>query len=135
MKNVLKSFVHQLDTMNTISGGVTATAVNINENKDNITIQISAPTMSSESFNIFVQNHQLVVYSVLNDADTIFDKNQAKNAARHMVPVFNKVFEIPPAVDREQIDAIYEEGKLKVVMPFSGDPSEMEIKRIDIREY
>lgn len=135
MKNVLKDFVHQLDAMNTISGGVAATTVNIDKNTDNITINISAPSMSSESFNIFLQNHKLVVYSVLNDGDVIFEENQAKSAARHMVPVFNRVFEIPPMVDREQIDAIYEDGMLKVVMPFSGDPSKMDIKRIDIREY
>ncbi len=135
MKNVLKDFVHQLDAMNTISGGVTATTVKVDKNKDNVTIKISAPSMGSESFNIFLQNNQLVVYSVLNDGEVMFDENQAKSAARHMVPVFNQVFEIPPTVDRDQIDAIYEQGILKVIMPFSGDPGKMDIKRIDIREY
>lgn len=134
MKNVLKDFVHQLDAMNTISGGIAATTVNIDKHTDNITIKINAPTLSSESFNIFLQGNQLVVYSVLN-GDEIAEEDQFKGAARHMVPMFNRVFEIPPMVDREQIDAVYEEGMLKVIMPFNSDPSMMNVKRIDIRQY
>lgn len=134
MKNVLRDFVHQIDTMNTISGGVAATAVNIDKNTDNITIRINAPSMSSESFNIYLQGNQLVVYSVLND-DSVLENEYARGAARHMVPVFNKVFEIPTIVDRDQIDAVYEEGLLKVIMPFSSDPSKMDIKKIQIRHY
>lgn len=134
MKNVLRDFVHQIDTMNTISGGVAATAVNIDKNTDNITIRINAPSMSSESFNIYLQGNQLVVYSVLND-DSVLENEYARGAARHMVPVFNKVFEIPTIVDRDQIDAVYEEGLLKVIMPFSSDHSKMDIKKIQIRHY
>ncbi len=134
MKNVLKDFVHQLDAMNTIGGGVTATTVNIDKHTDNIPIRINAPTLSSDSFNIFLQGNQLVVYSVLNGQE-VLEENQFKEAARHMVPIFNRVFDIPPMVDREQIDAVYEEGLLKVIMPFNSDPSMMNVKRIDIREY
>ena len=135
MKNVLKNFVHQLDTMNTISGGVTATAIKIDKNEDNITIKINAPTMSSQSFNVFVNGNHLVVYSILNDVNIIEDISDAEDAARHMVPVFNRTFDIPSIVDRSQIEASYQEGKLEVVMPYIADSNEMGIKRIDIREY
>ena len=77
MKNVLRDFVHQIDTMNTISGGVAATAVNIDKNTDNITIRINAPSMSSDSFNIYLQGNQLVVYSVLND-DSVLENEHAR---------------------------------------------------------
>jgi len=135
MKNVLKDFVHQFETMNTISGGVAATAIHIDENDDNITINISAPTVSSESFNIFVNGNHLVVYAVLNDVSILDGPSQAQDAARHMVPVFSRTFDIPPVVDRGQIEAIYQDGKLSVVMPFIADSNEMGIKRIEIREY
>jgi HSP20 family molecular chaperone IbpA len=90
--------------------------------------------MSSESFNIFLRGNQLVIYSTLQDAET-YNLNEAKSAARHMTPVFNRVFEIPPMVDKERIDAVFEQGTLKIIIPFNGDPSEMDVKRIDIREY
>jgi HSP20 family molecular chaperone IbpA len=134
MKNELKDFVHQIDTMNTISGGVAATHVKIDKKPDQLIIRVSAPSMSSESFNIFLRGNQLVIYSTLQDAET-YNLNEAKSAARHMTPVFNRVFEIPPMVDKERIDAVFEQGTLKVIIPFNGDPSEMDVKRIDIREY
>ncbi len=135
MKNVLKDFVHQLDAMNTISGGVTATTIKIDKNTDNLTIRINAPSLSSDSFNLFLSGNQLVVYAVLNDTDLLEDESSPKSASRHMVPLFNRVFEVPPVVDREQIDAVFQNGQLKVVMPFTDDPRNMDIKRIDIREY
>jgi len=135
MKNILKDFVHQLDTMNTISGGVATTTVKVDKNRDNLVIRINAPSMSSDSFNIFLRGNQLVVYSILHDQNLMEEESDKKNAARHMIPVFNRVFEIPPMVDREQIDAIYQNGQLAVMMPYTDDPTQMDIKRIDIREY
>ena len=135
MKNILKDFVHQLDTMNTISGGVAATTVKVDKNKENVVIRINAPSMSSDSFNIFLRGNQLVVYSVLNDQNLLEEESDRKNAARHMIPLFNRVFEIPPTVNREEIDAVYQNGQLEVLMPLTDDPSQMDVKRIDIREY
>jgi len=136
MKNELRDFVHQIDTMNTIGGGAATTTVNIDKHVDNITITIKAPTLNSESFNIFLQGNKLIVYSVLNNNDVLAEEeSEARKAARHMIPLFNKVFDIPSIVDREQIDAVYEEGMLRVIMPFNGDPSKMDVKRIDIRQY
>jgi HSP20 family molecular chaperone IbpA len=131
MKNILKDFIHQIDTMNTISGGTTATRVNLKKESDRIVIEVSAPTVHSDSFNIYLRGNQLIVYTVLNDINFIDSSDQA---ARHMVPMFNRVFEIPPHVDRELIDAVYEDGFLRVILPYNGGETE-EVKRIDIREY
>lgn len=133
MKNVLKDFVHQFDTMNTIGGGVALTTVNIDRQTDHLTINISAPSMSSDAFNIFVRGNQLVVYSVLNEVDLFED--DAKRSARHMIPVFNRIFEIPPIVDKDQIEAIYEYGILKLYLPYNEDGDAMKVKKIDIKEY
>lgn len=133
MKNVLKDFVHQFDAMNTIGGGVAATSVNIDKKADHLTITISAPSMSSDTFNIFLRGNQLVVYSVLKNTELFED--EAQEAARHIVPLFNQVFDIPAFVDKDQIDAVYDKGLLKVHMPYNGDQSMTQVKKIDIREY
>lgn len=136
MKNDLKDFVHQINAMNSIGGGVATTTVNIDKHTDHITLTIKAPTLSSESFNIFLQGNKLIVYSILNDKKYLAEQqSEAKNAARHMIPLFNEVFDIPSIVDRDQIDAVYEKGVLKVIIPFNGDPNKMNVKRIDIRQY
>ncbi len=132
MKNVLKDFVHQIDAMNTITGGTSATLVNIKKGADKLIIQVNAPSISSDSFNIYVHGNQLVVYTTLNDLDGI--ANEDEQSSRHMAPIFNRTFNIPATVDKDQIDAVFEHGQLKILLPY-GENEDMPAKRIDIREY
>ena len=132
MKNVLKDFVHQIDAINTISGGMTATRVNIKKDTDKLVIDVNAPSVSSDSFNIYVHGNQLVVYTTLNDVGLM--ANEDEQSSRHMAPIFNRIFNIPPMVDKEQIDAVFEHGKLSILLPYGTNES-TPAKRIDIREY
>ena len=132
MKNVLKDFVHQIDAINTITGGTVATMVNVKKSNDRLVIQVNAPSVNSDSFNIYVHGNQLVVYTTLNDVSAVSDEDE--QSSRHMAPLFNRTFSIPPAVDKEQIDAVFERGQLKILLPF-GASDNVPAKRIDIREY
>lgn len=132
MKNILKDFIHQIDTMNTIGGGTTATRVHVKKESDRMVIEVSAPSVHSDSFNIYLRGNQLIVYTILNDTNLLGD--DLNQAARHMVPMFNRIFDIPLYVDREQIDAVYENGYLRVILPYNEGETE-QVKRIDIREY
>lgn len=132
MKNILKDFVYQIDAINTITGGSAATMVNIKKGSDKLVIQVNAPSVSSDSFNIYVHGNQLVVYTTLNDVDGVADEEE--QSSRHMTPLFNRTFNIPATVDKDQIDAIFEDGRLKILLPY-GASEDMPAKRIDIREY
>ena len=132
MKNVLKDFVHQIDAINTITGGTVATLVDVKKSADQLVIQVNAPSVNSESFNIYVHGNTLVVYTVLNDVSAVAGEDE--QSSRHMAPLFNRTFSIPPAVDKDQIDAVFERGQLKILLPF-GASNNVPAKRIDIREY
>ena len=132
MKNILKDFVHQIDAINTITGGSAATMVNIQKGDDKLVIQVNAPSVSSDSFNIYVHGNQLVVYTTLNDLNEVADEEE--QSSRHMTPLFNRTFNIPATVDKDQIDAVFEDGRLKILLPY-GANEDMPAKRIDIREY
>ena len=132
MKNVLKDFVHQIDAINTISGGTVTTMVNVRKGDDKLVIQVNAPSINSDSFNIYVHGNQLVVYTTLNDLNEVADEDA--QSSRHMAPIFNRTFNIPATVDKEQIDAVFEDGRLKILLPY-GANEDMPAKRIDIREY
>lgn len=133
MKNVLKNFVHQMDAMNTISGGTIATSVNVKKTDQQIDILINAPTVPSEAFNIFVQGNQLIVYSTLKtDQEGWMTENETA-ASKHMVPMFNSVFDIPQNIAVDDIEAIFEKGRLKLILPI--DQTTTPLKRINIREF
>jgi HSP20 family protein len=131
MKNVLKDFVHQIDAINTITGGTVATLVDVQKRADQLVIQVNAPSVNSESFNIYVHGNQLVVYTILSDVSAVAGEDE--HSSRHMAPLFNRTFNIPPAVDKDQIDAVFERGQLRILLPF-GASHDVPAKRIDIRE-
>lgn len=132
MKNMLKDFVHQIDAINTITGGAVATMVNVTKSNAKLVIQINAPSINSESFNVYVHGNQLVVYATLSDVSETVNEDQ--QSSRHMAPLFNRTFNIPWAVDKDQIDAVFKHGQLKILLPFGAD-EDVPAKRIDIREY
>ena len=132
MKNALRNFVHQIDAINTISGGTVATKVNVKKANDHVVIQVNAPSINSDSFNIYVHGDQLVVYTTLSDVDEV--AHEETHSSRHMAPLFNRTFNIPTTVDKEQIDAVFEDGRLRIMLPF-GANEDTPAKRIDIREY
>ncbi len=136
MKNVLKDFIHQLDVMNTLNGGTSTTSVNIDKKESEIVINIHAPSVSSDSFNIFIKGDQLVIYTIIKDVDSEYFTTEVeeKMASRHMAPMFSRIFDIPPFVNKDEIDAVFENGNLLVSLPFQ-QPDTIPVKRIDIKEY
>ncbi len=133
MKNALKNFVHQLDAINTISGGTVATSVDIKKSDRQIDILINAPSISSHAFNVFVKGSQLIVYATLREERDALMNEEGSVASRHMVPLFNQVFDIPQNVTADNIEAIFEHGRLRLILPLD-ESSDMPVKRIYIRE-
>ena len=132
MNNILKDFGPQIDLMNTMSGGTVATAVDIKKLEDRLEIHIKAPSVKSDSFNIFLRGNHLTIYTILNDMT--MELGEEEKSSRHLMPLFNRTFDLPASVDRDQIEAVYDDGHLIVVLPF-GEGSMEPVKRIDIREY
>lgn len=112
-----------LNLINTLAGGVVQTTVNVEQAENEIIINVSAPTVSGELYNILVNQNRLVVYALLQD--------QSLEGQRGL-PLFNQMFEIPYFVDVNQIMAEYVDGKLQIIMPFK-DKDKIKPRKIEIR--
>ena len=123
--NMWRGFLKQIDLMNTLNGGVSMTSIDMEETEDSLAINVAAPGVSPESFNIFIDHNTLIVFSTIPDNDTKMD-NQIH------VPMFYKTFEIPYFVDGNKIDAVYEEGLLKVILPYRQKRTTLQ-RKIDIK--
>ena len=122
-KDFLKNIAQHLNLFNTIAGGMSETQVTIDKYKKGAVIQVWAASVSPESFKVMVHKNQLTVYSLLHSVD---------NPELH-VPVFNSIFVIPPEVDISNIEAVYQDGKLQVRLPYHSAairPKEIEIKQL-----
>lgn len=122
-KKFLQNIAQQLDLFNTIGGGISETHVDLKKYKKGAIINIWAAGVDPEAFKVVLHNNQLTIYSVLH----------SEHNPQLAAPLFNKVFMLPPAVDLSKIEAVYQEGRLKVKLPYHysiGQPKEIEIKQL-----
>lgn len=122
-KQFLKNIAQHLNLFNTISGGVSETHVTIDKYRKGAVIKVWAAGVSPEAFKVLVHNNKLTLFSLLHSPD---------NPELH-VPLFNRVFMIPPQVNISEIEAVYQDGKLQVKLPYHSAairPKEIEIKQL-----
>jgi HSP20 family molecular chaperone IbpA len=124
-KNMGRGFLKQIDLMNTLNGGVSMASLDMEETDDSLIITVSAPGVSPESFNIFIDHYKLIIFSILPD------NNPESDLTLH-VPTFYKAFDIPYFVEGTKIDAVYEEGVLKVILPYRQKSTSLQ-RKIDIK--
>ncbi len=126
-KNVLGEFIRPIDLLNTINGGVCLTTMNLTERENGFVLHVSAPTVEAESFNVFVDTDKLIVFSELPQ-----ELNDMISEKPVRIPMFHHAFDIPPFVNVDKIEAVYEEGELKVFLPFK-DNNKIQ-RKIDIQQ-
>lgn len=124
-KRLLRRLLHQGDLLNTINGGVSMTNIVKEQRENDFTIIISAPTLPAESYNVVLNDRQLIVFSVLPKSDESME-DQLVN-----IPTFYRSFDLPAYIDVENIEAIHDEKELVVVLPFKA--SARYTKKIDIK--
>ncbi|NDK54940.1 Hsp20/alpha crystallin family protein [Pontibacter fetidus] len=119
----LKNVAQHLNLFNTIAGGISETNVTIDKYRKGAVIQVWAASVSPESFKVMVHKNQLTIYSLLHSHDN----------EELTVPMFNRVFVIPPQVDISNIEAVYQDGRIQVRLPYHNAairPKEIEIKQL-----
>ena len=122
-KPLLRNLLKQGDYWNAMNGGVSMTSYKTYNTNEAIVIEISAPTVSPDRFNIILNVSQLIVYTLFKGEG---------NGDNSTVPMFSKSFELPIYADATNIDAVFEDGKLKIIIPYKNDPEQYK-RRINIK--
>lgn len=127
-KQLLRSLLHQGDYLNTINGGVSKTAVDTVQTDKSFIINVSSPSVAGDAFNIMLHYNQLIIYSILKKGNN----QEASDQLAMSIPMFMKSFEVPAYVDINKIEAVHEEGVLKVILPFKDHNDGMQ-RKINIK--
>ncbi|WP_299818176.1 Hsp20/alpha crystallin family protein [uncultured Pontibacter sp.] len=114
MKRIInKDFLHNialhLDLFNTIGGGVSETFVSVKQHELDAVIEVWAAGVNPESFKVVLRNNNLTVSSTI----------QSNHSMHVAAPIFSRTFVLPPAVNMALIDATYEDGKLRIKLPYN----------------
>ena len=90
-------------------------SVNIKDNEKNFELELSVPGRNKEDFNIDVDNDLLTVSYEVKAVESEEKVNYTRREFTHNS--FKRTFTLPDTVDAEHIEATYENGILKFVLP------------------
>ena len=125
-KPLLRGLLFQGDQWHTINGGVAQLRFSQKQHADGFEVRVHVPSLSSDFYQIAVQGANLIIQTVLPSEDEM-PKSLFK------IPMHQRIVEIPASVDVTRIDAVHDEGGLRVWMPFAEGWSG-EIHPLSIRD-
>lgn len=113
-KTILKDLLRQGDVMNTVNGGFRQTDFKIKNFENSMIIEVSNPSVSPEDFSFTINKNELLINVVH------FEQFENEDQAR-IYPVFFKTVDIPFYVDITKVEAIYESGIFKIILPYNNN--------------
>lgn len=90
-------------------------AVNIEETENEFTVSVAAPGLKKNDFNIDVDGNMLTISS--EKEETKEEKDARYTRKEYNYSSFSRSFTLPDDVNKEKIEARYEEGVLKLALP------------------
>lgn len=94
---------------------LTVPAVNITDDKDGFNVSLAVPGMKKDDFNIDVEGNMLTISC---EKEQKKEEKEAKFTRKeYNYSSFKRSFTLPEGVNKEKIDARYEDGVLKLMLP------------------
>ena len=105
-------------------------AINVIENEKDYKVEVAAPGMNKEDFNIHLNENQELVITV--EKNTQNEQKEEKKYLRREFSYtkFQQAFQLPDNVDKEKIGAKVENGVLEITLPKLPPEDKARINRI-----
>jgi HSP20 family protein len=113
-------------------GGVMSVpAVNISETKESYQVSLAVPGMKKEDFKIDIDGNMLTISS--EKEETKEEKEKKFTRKEYSYSSFSRSFTLPDEVDKEKIEAKYDEGVLKIALPRRVEAKKDTSKQIAVK--
>ncbi|MBS1741896.1 MAG: Hsp20/alpha crystallin family protein [Bacteroidetes bacterium] len=106
-------------------------AVNITENKNEFEVALAAPGMKKSDFKIGVEGNMLTISSEKEESTEEKDKKFTRKEYNYSS--FSRSFTLPEEINKEKIDARYEDGVLKICLPRKEEAKNNTTKQIAVK--
>lgn len=110
----------------------TLPAVNIKEDADGFEVEMSAPGLEKEDFNIELNNNLLTISSE-KKVEEETKEGQRFTRREFSYQSFCRSFNLPETVEHDKIEAKYENGVLKLTIPKKEIAKPQPAKQIEIK--
>ena len=92
-------------------------AVNISESETGFELEVAAPGMKKEDFNIEVDNNVMTISNERTSETSEEDKDKNFSRREFYYAAFRRSFNLPETVNTEKIKASYNDGILNIEIP------------------
>jgi HSP20 family protein len=106
-------------------------AVNISEQKNEYQLSVAVPGMKKDDFKLGVDGNILTISS--EKEETKEEKDKTFTRKEYNYSSFSRSFTLPDDIEKEKIEAIYEEGILKVSLPRKQPAKNSQAKHIAVK--
>ena len=106
-------------------------AVNITEQKNDYLVSLAVPGMKKEDFKIDIDGNMLTISAAKEE--TKEEKEKRFTRKEYNYSSFSRSFTLPDEVNREKIDAKYEDGVLKITLPRKEEVKNPAAKQIAVK--
>ncbi|MFM6924871.1 MAG: Hsp20/alpha crystallin family protein [Ferruginibacter sp.] len=106
-------------------------AVNITENKDEFQVSMAVPGMKKDDFRIDVDGNMLTISSKKEESKEEKDKKFTRKEYNYSS--FSRSFTLPEEINKEKIEARYDDGVLKITLPRNEEAKKITSKHIDVK--
>lgn len=105
-------------------------AVNITEHKDFYLVSLAAPGLKKNDFKIDVDGNMLTISSEMEENKEEKDKKFTRKEYNYSS--FSRSFSLPEEINKEKIEAKYEDGVLKISLPRTEEAKKPSAKHISV---
>ena len=118
-----------------VKANATAPAINVFETEKEYKVELAAPGMTKEDFNVHIDEENNLVISMEKKTENKEEKKEGRYLRREFsYSKFQQTMILPDDVDKEKISAQVENGVLNIDLPkFSGQEKEKAKRFIDVK--
>jgi HSP20 family protein len=106
-------------------------AVNITEQKNDYLVSLAAPGLKKEDFKIDVDGNMLTISSEKEESKEEKDKKFTRKEYNYSS--FSRSFTLPEEINKEKIEAKYEDGVLRISLPRKEEAKKPAAKQIAVK--
>lgn len=118
------------DTLFAKEFSVGTAAVNVIENEKEYDVELSAPGFNKEDFKIETDNDMLVISAEHKVENEVKEKKFTRKEFSY--DTFRRTFTLPDSVNVDKVDAKYENGILRIILPKNEEAKTKAVHEIKI---
>jgi HSP20 family protein len=118
------------DNGNILGHPMNIPAVNITEHKDEYQVSLAVPGMKKDDFKIDIDGNMLTISSEKEENKEEKDKKFTRKEYNYSS--FSRSFTLPEEINKEEIEAKYEDGVLKIALPRKEEAKKITAKHIAV---